>query len=56
MFLFYQDYTSGELLTGNLKKELITILTTLVTEHQQRRAQITEEMLDEFMRPRALNF
>ncbi|KAL5966633.1 Tryptophan--tRNA ligase cytoplasmic, partial [Taenia solium] len=49
------DYTSGELLTGNLKKELIAILTDLVTQHQRRRAQITEAILDEFMTPRPLD-
>lgn len=50
-----KDYTSGELLTGNLKKELIAILTDLVTQHQRRRAQITEAVLDEFMTPRPLD-
>ncbi|VDL15708.1 unnamed protein product [Hymenolepis diminuta] len=49
------DYTSGELLTGELKKELITILTNIVTEHQRRRAAITEEQLNEFMTPRPLS-
>lgn len=51
---FFKDYTSGELLTGDLKKELITILTDIVTEHQRRRAAITEEQLNEFMTPRPL--
>ncbi|KAM3185406.1 hypothetical protein ACTXT7_006419 [Hymenolepis weldensis] len=50
-----KDYTSGELLTGDLKKELITILTNIVTEHQRRRAAITEEQLNEFMTPRSLS-
>ncbi|VDD74298.1 unnamed protein product [Mesocestoides corti] len=49
-----KDYTSGDLLTGNLKKELIAVLTDLVTKHQQQRAQITDAMVDEFMRPRRL--
>ncbi|KAM7541356.1 hypothetical protein Aperf_G00000025333 [Anoplocephala perfoliata] len=50
-----KDYTSGELLTGDLKKELITVLTNMITEHQRRRAAITEEQLNEFMTPRALS-
>ncbi|KAL5103455.1 Tryptophan--tRNA ligase cytoplasmic [Taenia crassiceps] len=50
-----KDYTSGELLTGSLKKILIAILTDLVTQHQRRRAQITEEVLDKFMTPRPLD-
>nr|CDS26036.1 tryptophanyl tRNA synthetase [Hymenolepis microstoma] len=49
-----KDYTAGELLTGDLKKELITLLTDIVKEHQQRRAAITEEQLNEFMTPRPL--
>ncbi|VDN99493.1 unnamed protein product [Rodentolepis nana] len=49
-----KDYTAGELLTGDLKKELITLLTNIVTEHQKRRAAITEEELNEFMTPRPL--
>merc|ERR1711971_1493751 len=51
-----QDYTKGELLTGFLKKELIDVLTPIVTAHQEARKTITDEMVKEYMRPRALNF
>lgn len=51
-----RDYTSGALLTGELKKILIDVLTPVLTEHQQRRAQITDEVLKQFMTPRKLNF
>lgn len=51
-----KDYTSGELLTGELKKILIETLTPVITEHQQRRAKITDEMLKTYMTPRKLNY
>ncbi|BHF60711.1 Tryptophan--tRNA ligase, cytoplasmic [Sparganum proliferum] len=50
------EYTSGELLTGNLKKVLISLLTDLVTEHQRRRAAVTDEVVRQFMTPRKLDF
>ncbi|CAL8099257.1 unnamed protein product [Calicophoron daubneyi] len=49
-----KDYSSGKLLTGELKKVLIGILTSFVTEHQKRRNLVTDEVLDEFMTPHAL--
>lgn len=49
-------YTKGEILTGELKKLLIDELTPLIVEHQTRRAQITDEVLKQFMTPRKLNF
>lgn len=51
-----KDYSSGELLTGELKKILIDTLTPIVTQHQERRARITDEVLKEYMTPRKLNF
>jgi len=51
-----QDYTKGELLTGFLKKELIDVLTPIVTAHQEARKNITDEIVKEYMRPRPLNF
>lgn len=50
------DYTSGELLTGFLKKELIDHLTPMILDIQAKRAKVTDEMVREFMRPRPLNF
>lgn len=50
----FQDYTSGKLLTGFLKKELIDLLTPLITGIQERRKGVTDEMVAEFMRPRPL--
>ncbi|XP_054260719.1 tryptophan--tRNA ligase, cytoplasmic [Macrosteles quadrilineatus] len=51
-----QDYTSGAMLTGELKKLLIDTVTPIVQEHQQRRAAVTEETVDKFMTPRPLRF
>lgn len=51
-----ETYTSGELLTGFLKKELIEVLQKLVAEHQEKRAKVTDEMIREAMKPRKLKF
>lgn len=44
------SYTSGELLSGQLKKEAIEVLQKLVAEHQARRAQVTDNIVEIFMR------
>ena len=51
-----ENYTSGKLLTGELKAILIAELQTLVGGIQERKAKVTDEMIDEFMRPRKLKF
>ena len=51
-----QDYTSGDLLTGFLKKELIDTITPIIVEHQKQRAKVTDDLVMEFMRPRSLNW
>uniref|UniRef100_G1TA78 Tryptophan--tRNA ligase, cytoplasmic n=1 Tax=Oryctolagus cuniculus TaxID=9986 RepID=G1TA78_RABIT len=51
-----KDYSSGAMLTGELKKELIDVLQPLVAEHQARRKEVTDEMVKEFMTPRQLCF
>lgn len=50
-----KTYSSGELLTGFLKKELIEVLQKLVANHQEKRAQVTEDTIKSFMQPRKLN-
>merc|ERR1719216_171300 len=47
-----KDYTSGELLTGYLKKELIDVLTPIIEEHQKKLKTVTDDMALEFMTPR----
>lgn len=49
-------YTKGELLSGEIKKIAIDILQPIVAAHQERRKLVTEEILDEFMALRKLNF
>lgn len=51
-----QGYTSGALLTGDLKKILIETLQPMIAEHQERRKQVTDEIVKQFMTPRPLNF
>ena len=52
----FQDYTSGELLTGYLKKELIEILQKIVGEHRKRRVEVTDELIRQYMTPRKLKY
>lgn len=51
-----KDYTSGAMLTGELKKILIETLQPLIASHQERRAKVTDEVVDKFMTPRKLKF
>ena len=44
------------MLTGELKRELVTVLQELVGQHQERRQAVTDELVKEFMTPRPLNF
>lgn len=51
-----QQYSSGKMLTGDLKAHLIKILQKLVSEHQERRHAVTDDTVKQFMTPRSLNF
>uniref|UniRef100_A0A673U4V8 Tryptophan--tRNA ligase, cytoplasmic n=2 Tax=Suricata suricatta TaxID=37032 RepID=A0A673U4V8_SURSU len=51
-----KDYTSGAMLTGELKKVLIEVLQPLIAEHQARRKEVTDEIVKEFMTPRPLSY
>ncbi|XP_046564947.1 tryptophan--tRNA ligase, cytoplasmic-like isoform X2 [Haliotis rubra] len=51
-----QGYTSGQILTGELKKELITLLQKIIGEHRERRAKITDDEIKLFMKPRKLKY
>uniref|UniRef100_A0A3Q3JQ67 Tryptophan--tRNA ligase, cytoplasmic n=1 Tax=Monopterus albus TaxID=43700 RepID=A0A3Q3JQ67_MONAL len=51
-----QDYSSGALLTGELKKILIETLQPMIALHQERRKKVTDETVKQFMTPRPLNF
>lgn len=47
-------YTSGQLLTGDLKKELISVLQDIVSEHQENRKKVTYEVVQAFRKDRDL--
>lgn len=49
-----QQYSSGEMLSGEIKKCLIDVLQPLVAEHQRKRAEVTQEVLDKFFSVRPL--
>ena len=44
------------MLTGEVKKELIGIMTTLVNKHQEARAAVSDDVIDTFMSIRKLHF
>jgi tryptophanyl-tRNA synthetase len=54
--LFSKDYSSGKLLSGELKKILAEVLQSLVGEHQERREEVTLNVGRHFMTPRQLSF
>jgi tryptophanyl-tRNA synthetase len=39
------EYGSGRMMTGEIKKEVIEVLTKIVTEHQERRKLVTDELV-----------
>jgi tryptophanyl-tRNA synthetase len=51
-----QDYRSGKMLTGELKKELVTVLQDLIGQHKERRKAVTDDILREFMTPHHHDF
>eukprot|EP00743_Colponemidia_sp_Colp-15_P001716 GILK01001874.1.p1 GENE.GILK01001874.1~~GILK01001874.1.p1 ORF type:complete len:610 (-),score=93.20 GILK01001874.1:120-1883(-) len=50
------DYSSGKLLTSQVKNRLAEVLSEIVLNHQENRAKVTDEMVDEFMRVRPMSF
>ncbi|TPX19021.1 uncharacterized protein E0L32_011265 [Thyridium curvatum] len=52
----YDDYKRGDLLTGELKKLAIDLLQDYVRDFQERRATVTDEVLESFMTPRRLRW
>ena len=49
-----EAYGSGAMMTGEIKKILIELLQKFVAEHQAKRAEVTDELIDQFMTPRPL--
>ncbi|OOF94230.1 hypothetical protein ASPCADRAFT_208755 [Aspergillus carbonarius ITEM 5010] len=52
----YKSYKSGELLTGELKKMTIEILQQYVAQFQEKRKEVTDEVLAAYMKPRKLEW
>ena len=50
------EYRKGELLTGDMKKACIEMMTGYVKNFQDARAKVTDEILEEFLRPRKLEW
>jgi tryptophanyl-tRNA synthetase len=51
-----EEYKKGTLLTGDMKKECITMMQGIVKNFQEKRAKISDELLMEFMEPRRLEW
>lgn len=51
-----KDYSSGAMLTGELKKIAIETLQPIIASHQERRRKVTDEVIDKFMSVRKLKF
>eukprot|EP01128_Nolandella_sp_AFSM9_P009442 TRINITY_DN6041_c0_g1_i1.p1 TRINITY_DN6041_c0_g1~~TRINITY_DN6041_c0_g1_i1.p1 ORF type:complete len:413 (+),score=109.28 TRINITY_DN6041_c0_g1_i1:152-1390(+) len=50
------DYGSGKLLTGEVKKILIDLLSERVLRHQKARALVSDDIVDAFLSVRPLNY
>ena len=51
-----KEYESGRMLTGEVKKILIQELQTLIGEFQERRKNVTQEVVEQFFAIRMLEF
>jgi tryptophanyl-tRNA synthetase len=49
-------YRAGTLTTGELKKECITLLQQYVNGYQTRRKEVTDDILELYMKPRKLEW
>ena len=49
-----EKYSSGKMMTSEVKEELVNVLTKIVLEHQKRRASATEDVVKAFMSVREL--
>jgi tryptophanyl-tRNA synthetase len=53
-----EDYGSGKMLTGEVKKILVDELQKIIAAHQERRKKVTDDVVCHFMNPHraSLNF
>ena len=47
-------YSSGEMLTGEIKKLAIECIQEIITFHQEKKKAVTDAIIDQFMKPRKL--
>ncbi|RAL09095.1 tryptophan--tRNA ligase WRS1 [Aspergillus homomorphus CBS 101889] len=52
----YTSYKKGDLLTGELKKMTIEVLQEYVAQFQEKRKEVTDEVLAAYMKPRKLEW
>lgn len=50
------DYSSGAMLSGEIKKLAVETLQPIVARHQESRVKVTDAILDQFMAQRKLNY
>jgi len=50
----HDDYSSGNMTTGQIKQILIDVVTPIVLNHQKARAAVTNDIVEAFMTPRQL--
>jgi len=50
----HDDYSSGRMLTGEIKEELIDVITPLLADHQRARAAVTDDVVDAFFSRRPI--
>jgi tryptophanyl-tRNA synthetase len=53
---FAEEYRTGEMLTGDMKKECITMMCAYVKKFQDARAKVTDEVLESYLQPRKLEW
>ena len=53
---FAEEYRKGEMLTGDMKKECIGMMSKYVKKFQEARAKVSDETLEEFLLPRKLEW
>ena len=52
----HDDYESGKMMSGEIKKEIIEVLQKIVGEFQERRAKVTDQDVEDFCKIRKLKF
>jgi tryptophanyl-tRNA synthetase len=51
-----QEYSSGRMLSGQIKQELINVIQPMVADFQKARARVTDDVVKSFMAVRKLDF